>query len=97
MQKPNPVTACLILAALTCAPSVQAESWICEHSNLVREINVVRETANPAPCTVSYNKQAEGQGTQVLWSAQNDGSYCDVKANSLAVKLEGLGWSCTAF
>jgi hypothetical protein len=97
MQKPNPVIASLILAALTCAPAVNAESWICEHSTLVREINVVRDTAAPAPCSVAYDKQSEGQGVQVLWSAQNDGSYCDVKANGLAEKLEGLGWSCTAF
>ena len=97
MLKPNPVVSCLILAALTCAPAVNAESWICEHGNLVREINVVRDTAAPAPCSVSYDKQAEGQGTQILWNAQNDGAYCDFKANGLAEKLQGLGWSCTAF
>jgi hypothetical protein len=97
MQKANSVKTCLILAVLTCTPAVNAESWICEHSTLVREINVVRDTADPAPCSVAYNKQSEGQGIQTLWTAQNDGSYCDVKANGLAEKLEGLGWSCAAF
>jgi hypothetical protein len=87
----------LLLATLTFSPVANAESWICEYSNMIREINVVRETAAQAPCAVAYNKQSEGLGTQVLWTASNDGSYCDVKANGLAQKLEGLGWTCTAF
>ena len=82
---------------MTFAPTAWAESWICEYNNMIREINVVRETDAQAPCSVAYNKQSEGVGTEILWTAQNDGSYCDVKANGLAEKLEGLGWSCTAF
>jgi hypothetical protein len=97
MQKANSIKTCLILLALTCAPAASAESWICEHGTLVREINVVRDTAAPAPCSVAYNKQSEGQGIQTLWNAQNDGAYCDFKADGLAEKLQGLGWSCTAF
>ena len=97
MQNSNRLGICLALAALTVAPGAIAESWICEHSTLVREINVQRDTANPAPCSVAYNKQSEGQGTQVLWTAQNDGAYCDAKANGLAEKLQGLGWSCSGF
>jgi hypothetical protein len=91
------IGAYLTLAAITFTPTAHAESWICEYDTLVREINVVRDTAEPAPCSVAYNKQSENQGSQVLWSAQHDGSYCDVKANELAQKLEGLGWTCTAF
>ena len=87
----------VILAALALPTAANAESWICEHDTLVREITVERETANPVPCSVKYNKQAEGLGTSVLWTANADGSYCDIKANDLAAKLEGLGWSCTAF
>ena len=87
----------VVLATLAFSPAASAESWICEHSNMIREINVVRETDAQAPCSVAYNKQSEGLGTQILWTANNDGSYCDVKANGLAQKLEGLGWNCTAF
>lgn len=97
MKKLHRISACLTLAAMTFTPTTWAESWICEHSNMIREINVVRETDAQAPCSVAYNKQSEGLGTQVLWTAQNDGSFCDVKANGLAQKLEGLGWTCTAF
>ena len=87
----------IILAALTLPTAANAESWICERGNLVREITVERATANPVPCSVKYNKQAEGLGTSELWTAVADVSYCDVKANELAAKLEGLGWSCTAY
>ena len=97
MHKPIIPGLYLVLAALTFAPAASAESWICEYSTMIREINVVRETDAQAPCSVAYNKQTEGLGTQVLWTANNDGSYCDVKANGLAQKLEGLGWTCTAF
>ena len=87
----------LMLAVLTLPTVANAESWVCEHGNLVREINVERESTNPAPCSVKYDKQAEGLGSSVLWTAVADGAYCDAQANGLAEKLNGLGWSCTAF
>jgi hypothetical protein len=87
----------IILAVLTLPTAANAESWICEQGTLIREINVERATVNPVPCSVIYNKQAEGLGSSELWTAAADGSYCDIKANGLAEKLEGLGWSCTAF
>lgn len=97
MNKLHRISFCLTLAALTFAPNSWAESWICEYSTMIREINVVRETEAQAPCSVAYNKKSEGLGTEILWTAQHDGSYCDVKANGLAQKLEGMGWTCTAF
>ncbi len=87
----------IILAVLTLPTAVNAESWICEQGTLIREINVERATANPVPCSVKYDKQAEDLGSSVLWTAASDGAYCDAKANGLAEKLNGLGWSCTAF
>ena len=99
--KPMYKTTCAVLTTVTvllAAPSIaSAESWICEHSNLVREINVEREADGPAPCSVVYNKDSEGQGSTVLWTARNDGAYCEEKANGLAEKLQGYGWACTAF
>jgi hypothetical protein len=97
MQNLNCFGLTIILAAITLPTGVNAESWICEQGNLIREISTVRETANPVPCSVQYNKESEGLGSSVLWTAVADGSYCDAKANDLAEKLEGLGWSCTAF
>ncbi len=96
MQKLNRIGLTVILAALTLPTAVNAESWICEYGTLIREINVERVTAEPAPCSVAYNKDSEGQGTSILWTAQFDGAYCDAKANGLAEKLQGFGWSCSA-
>jgi hypothetical protein len=96
MQKLNIIGLTIILAVLTLPTAANAESWICEHGNLVREINVERATTEPAPCSVAYNKDSEGLGTSVLWTAQFDGAYCDAKANGLAEKLQGWGWTCTA-
>ena len=94
-------TTCAVLTAVTVlltAPNIAgAESWICEHSNLIREIKVERETDTPAPCSVVYNKDSEDQGSTVLWTARSDGAYCDEKADGLANKLQGYGWACTAF
>jgi hypothetical protein len=97
MQNLNHFRSIIILAVLTLPTAVNAESWICEQGTLIREINVERETASPVPCSVNYNKQAEGLGSSVLWTAAADGSYCDIKANGLAEKLEAANWSCTAF
>ena len=97
MQNLNLFRLSIILTALTLPTVVNAESWICEHGTLIREITVERETTNPVPCSVVYDKQAEGLGSSVLWTAAADGTYCDAKANGLAEKLNSLGWSCTAF
>ena len=97
MHKLNSIGLTIILAVLTLPTTASAESWICESGNVIREINVQRETDNPAPCSVVYDKSAEGLGANAVWTAQFDGAYCDAKANGLAEKLSGLGWSCTEF
>ena len=97
MQKLSSIGLIIILAVLTLPTAANAGSWICENGNLLREINVERETANPAPCSVVYDKSTEGLGSNAVWSAQFDGAYCDAKANGLAEKLKGLGWSCSEF
>lgn len=96
MQKLNRIGLIIILALLTLPTTANAESWICEYDNLVREINVVLEGADSVPCSVVYNKEAEGLGSSELWSAKVDGAYCDAKANGLAEKLISLGWTCSS-
>ena len=96
MQKLKITGSALVLAMLTLPATATAGSWICEQGNLIREIKVERE-ATPAPCSVVYDKSSEGQGTKVLWTAQVDGAYCHEKADGLAVKLQGFGWTCSAF
>ena len=74
MQKLNSIGLTLIFAALALPTTANAESWICEHNDLMREISVKRETAAAAPCSVVYDKSTENQGSQVLWTANNDGA-----------------------
>ena len=97
MQKLNTMGLSIIIALLALPTAASAGSWICEHNNLIREIKVERASDEPAPCSVVYNKDTEGQGTSVLWTANTDGAYCDTKADGLAEKLQGWGWSCSAF
>lgn len=97
MQKLNSAVIAVFMMLLGAPGIASAGSWICEHGNLVREINVERETGNPVPCSVVYNKASEGEGSSTLWTASADGSYCDAKADGLAEKLQGFGWSCSAF
>ena len=84
----------LAVAFLAIPVSAYAESWSCSHGNNVREVHVVRTTSEAAPCNVVYKKQTEGVEDQILWNAQNDGSYCDEKAQEFVAKLESWGWVC---
>jgi len=85
----------LIVALLALPTGAYAESWSCEHNNLIREVKVERATSEPAPCSVVYNKETEGFESQVLWTASNDGAYCEEKAKGLVEKLQGWGWECS--
>lgn len=96
MQKLNSSVIAVIMMLIAVPGIASASSWICEHDNLIREINVERETGSPAPCNVVYNKDSEGEGSSVLWSAVYDGAYCDAQADGLAEKLQGFGWTCTS-
>ena len=71
-----------------------ANSWSCRHDNNVREIHIKLETDAPAPCSVIYKKLTEGVEDQVLWTAQNDGNYCEEKAKAFVEKQIGWGWTC---
>jgi hypothetical protein len=97
MQKMNSAALTVVMMLLAIPNAVNAESWICEQGNLVRGINIELETSAAAPCSVVYDKGSEGGGSNVLWTARNDGAYCSAKADGLAEKLKGFGWKCSAF
>ena len=85
----------LILAISIMTPlSAYADSWSCRLGNDVREVHIERTGPSPAPCEVVYKKLTEGVEDQVLWNAQNDGTYCDFQANGFVEKLESWGWTC---
>lgn len=85
----------LVAAAFFFPVSAYADSWSCSKNNDVREVHIERPTAEAVPCNVVYKKQTEGVEDQVLWSAENDDSYCDEQAKGFITKLESWGWVCT--
>ena len=83
------------IALITVPTGAYANSWSCSHGNDVREVHIEYTTSNYVPCNVVYKKQTEGIEDQILWSANNDDSYCDEKAEGLVARLESSGWVCT--
>ena len=87
----NSSLAVILLAAPTFA---SADAWSCRHDNDVREIIIQRDTDQPVPCSIVYKKLTEGVEDQVLWTANNDASFCEQKAREFVAKQESWGWTC---
>ena len=94
MKLVNRINHILVASCLASPMGAYADSWSCSHDDNVREVHIERPTGEPVPCDVVYRKLTEGVEDQVLWNAQNDGSYCEVKASEFVAKLEGWGWTC---
>jgi len=74
-----------------------AGKYQCTHGDLTRRVEIYTEPGVTVPCEVHYYKDTEAPGeTQVLWSAQAQGGYCEQKADEFVAKLQGWGWSCGA-
>ena len=85
----------LILTVVLALPSVAAyanERFVCTHGDQQRVIEIVYMGDGPVPCEVRYDK---GDGSQVLWSAQNTEGYCESHAKAFVEKQEGWGWNCS--
>ncbi len=96
MQKLKFTGLSVIIALLALPTGANAESWICENGDLMRELSVEGDNGASTPCSVVYSKETENLGSKVLWTAQTDRAYCEEKANGLAEKLKGFGWACTS-
>lgn len=88
-----------ISALLSAIPAVfisaaQAETGdrtLCRYGNQTRIIEVKYPGEGQIPCEVHYSKDS---GSQVLWSAQTEGGYCEQKAAEFVEKQRGWGWTC---
>ncbi len=65
--------------------------YTCTHGDSVRTIRVLYHEQGPTVCEVTYEKST---GTQSLWSANSDESYCADKAAGFVAKQQGWGWDC---
>ena len=68
-------------------------TYTCLYGTSKRIIKVEYENPDSnVPCSVVYEKDT---GSQVLWSAQNVGGYCEAKATEFVEKQKAWGWDCT--
>ncbi len=88
------ISALLPVIAAALAPDAQAshgDRTVCSHGNQTRIIEVKYTGEGQIPCEVHYTKDT---GSQVLWSAQTEGGYCEQKAAEFVEKQRGWGWEC---
>ncbi len=91
MNKQNLLLATVLLSL---SSGAFANSWSCRHNDNVREIHIETPSSASVPCSVVYRKLTEGVEDRVLWTAENDASYCLEKAQGLVDKQTGWGWTC---
>lgn len=86
----------LVAALLPAVASAQdSGKYQCTYGDMQRRVEIITEPGVEVPCSVHYFKDTEAPGEQqVLWSAENDASYCRTKAMEFVAKLEGWGWDC---
>ena len=73
----------------------ETDKYRCSFGDMQRRVEISSEPGVEVPCSVHYFKDTEMPGEQqVLWSADNDPTYCRSKALELVAKLEGWGWDC---
>ena len=77
------------------AEAQETNKYLCSYGDMQRRVEISSEPGVAVPCSVHYFKDTEMPGQQqVLWSADNDPTYCSSKAMELVAKLEGWGWDC---
>ncbi len=85
----------IAIAAIAAPTSALANTWSCTHNDLTRTVEIEYSEDSATACNVNYTKETEGVGAHSLWSAENDTSYCEEKAEGLVAKLTSWGWDCT--
>ena len=72
------------------------DGYACTRGAYVRTVSVVQNPSADYACEVRYEKTSEGGGTNVLWNARNDASFCSKQAQKLTARLSEAGWACDA-
>lgn len=85
-------------AALAFAVEAWAEEYVCRFDEAIRRVELrVADPQERLPCEVVYWKDTERPGRpEVLWHAQTDAEFCEIKTQELVERLESGGWSCRA-
>lgn len=70
------------------------QEWTCTRGELVRKIEIEAEVYGQTPCKVIYLKPSEGVAPREIGAAKNTFSFCESKAEEVALKLQNLDWEC---
>lgn len=82
----------VLLTAST--PAEGKQEWTCRRGSLVRKLIIHAEPYGATPCEIVYQKPTEGVPDTVIARALRDFSYCEEKAEEVALKLQNGDWEC---
>lgn len=91
----NSIFRIIAISVMVAPASALANTWSCTHNDLIRTVSIEYSDSGAAPCAVNYTKATEGFEMQTPWTAENDVTFCEEKAEGLVGKLESWGWACT--
>ena len=83
----------IVVVTFVLSGSVLANvSYVCSQAGLERKISIIYKNIDAkVPCEVTYDK---GEGSRVLWFADNEAGYCEFQAEQFIAKQENWGWDC---
>ena len=75
-------------------PAEGKQEWTCKRGPLVRKLIIHAEPYGALPCEIVYQKPNEGVPETVIARALRDFSFCESKAEQVALKLQNDDWEC---
>lgn len=70
------------------------QEWTCKRGGIVRKLVIHAEPYGATPCEIVYKKPTEGIPDIVIARALRDFSFCESKAEEVALKLQNGDWDC---
>ncbi len=88
------LTAVLTVFSLTSTPAEGGQEWTCVLGKATRKIHIEADRYGHAPCRVIYEKPSEGAFPVEIGRALREFSFCESKAEEVALKLQNSDWEC---
>lgn len=61
---------------------------------MTRKLLIQAEPYGALPCEILYRKTEEGKPDAIIGKALRDFSFCEAKAEEVALKLQNSDWDC---
>lgn len=88
------VSAVLTVFMLASTPAEGRQEWTCVRGKDIRKIRIEVDNYGRVPCRVIYEKPTEGFVPVEIGRAQRAFSFCEEKAEEVALKLQNSDWEC---